>query len=534
MKAQLRSAGFDFAMLLLLFGVGTHVRMGRLGAALVNGDSVGPYWKAATILAGGGWSPRSHAVESGPALYWLHVLFVAGAGSLEEAFTRRFVAQALVAPLVYIAVRALTRDVDRGWSRAAALLAGGVFVFSAGLRQTLESGYQGYLAIEVAAAIVAALAVARRWGPMAGPALVLIPVAMMCHPFAVAYLPAGLAVALAIAWTGDRLARASVLVGLVAAAGLGLKRLRRLAEPALDSGTFDFAAIAAIPAGNDTGASLVEVVVGSLRAIPDHGGFVPLTLLGLLPPALAAAWSVERLREARGTVTMAAAVVVTLGVVGGAIGYLQPYHWRIAAPAVTVAAACVGARALAGIARPEAIVGVLLVGILAGTGLSWGPPVQGPSDLQRHAALAGIVSRGGGWVEFGTVGDRMWGSPVAVRLEQRLRRGPPEVIERAAVHLVLAGPPEALAAIERTTLDAPEIEAVATLPGGPESALLVVRLGDARASESWTERACATAAPLPLRVERRALDYLGFERPELKEAFISMWWDECTGGNIGW
>ena len=233
----------------------------------------------------------------------------------------------------------------------------------------------------------------------------------------------------------------------------------------------------------------------------------------------------------------ALAVAGTLGAVGAAMGYLQPYHWRIVAPIVVVAPACMLALALEP-TRPRAVwkgSGFVAFLILLAGLTSEGPPLVGPSDLDRNAALAGIVSaRGdGGWVEFGTVGKRMWGSPVAVRLEERLRRGPPLAAERGAVHLVLAGPPEALAEVEATTVDAPGVSVVTTLPGGPESVLLVVRLADARSSSAWTARACA-ASPDGLRIERRAIDYLKFERADLKEPFISMWWHGCTGGNVGW
>jgi len=521
-----RRLWIDAAALLLLFGVGASARLGRLGAALVNGDSVGPYWKAATILAGGGLVPRSHAPESGPALYWATLPFVAAADSLEDAYAARFVAQALVAPLVYVAVRAATAGAPGAASRVGALLAGAAFAFSVGLRQTLESGYQGYLSIELAAVITAAFALSLRRPGFATLGLVAVPLAMMCHPFAAAYLPGAVVASVVLAWRGPARTRGPLAVAAVVAVGLGFLRLRQLAAPAFDSGSFDPAALAAIPAGNRTGAGAVETVLGSLRGIPHHDGAG--WLLPLVGLAAVGLWSVRR-RELRAPASAAVAVAATLAAIGAAIGYLQPYHWRIAAPAVVVAVAVAGVRALP--ALPEWAPAVPALLIAARLAAPWGPPIEGPSDLDRHAALAGLttVPGAGGWVEFGTVGDRMWGSPVAVRLDARLRRGPPPAA-RAPLHLVLAGPPDDLERL--AALHAGGVTAVTTLPGGPQTALLVLRMDDPRASEAWTERACA-AVPR-LRIERRAIDYLNFEQPELSEPYISMWFDACTGANVGW
>jgi len=511
-----RDFGIDAASVLLLFGVGAHLRLGRLGAALVNGDSVGPYWKAATILGGAGWLPRSHAPESGPALYWAYVPFVALADSLEDAYAARFVAQALVGPLSYLAVRALTAGPLPATSRAVALAAGASLTFSAGLRQTLESGYQGYLSIELAAVVVAAFALAARRPGWAGAGLVAVPLAMMCHPLAVAYLlPALVLAAVAFRKAGPR-SRLGIATGLLVAAGLGVLRLRQLAEPAFDSGTFDPSALAAIPGGNATGEGGLATVLASLGGIPDHDGAGWLLLLALLVPA-------ALVKRARPAVAAAAGVVLGLAATGAAMDYLQPYHWRIAAPAVVTAVA-VAATYVVGPRGPAWMVAVPAAAVLLAGALPWGPPAPTPADHARIASVAQQTSRGG-WVEFGTAGDRMWGSPVAVRLEQSLRLG--GVASEGPVHLLIAGPEALLNTIRAVPGD---VEVLDLLPGDP--ALLLVALDDPRGSSAWTKAVCEVAPRF--RIERRAIDYLRIERPDLPEAFISMWWDACTGANVGW
>ena len=517
MANRARSWALDATAVVLLLAAGAHLRLGRLGAALVNGDSIGPYWKAATILDGGGWLPRSHAPESGPALYWLSTPFVALADSLDDAYAARFLAQALVAPLIYMAVR-LAKPVDA--SRVPAFLAASALALSAGLRQTLESGYQGYLSIEVAAFITVCFAAARPAPAALG--LIAVPVAMMCHPLAAAYLLPAVVAAVVVARSADLRGRILVTLGALVALGIGALRLRQLAGPAFDSGTFDFAAVAAIPGGNDTGVSAVGTLWSSLAGIPDQDGIgwpVPSALLTVLC-LLAVPRLGSRLRTP--SLFAASAVVVSLAGLGAAIGYLQPYHWRIVAPAVLAALAITATPFMPRLPPWAMAVPALL--LLARTALPWGPPISGPSDLDRHTAVSRLT-QDAGWIEFGTVGDQLWGSPAAVRLSQRLRGG--DVPMDRPVHLVIAGPEDVL----RGLPTGEGVHVVTLLPGGPETALLLVRLADPRASEAWTERVCGIAR---LRIERRAVDYLGFERPDLTEPFISMWWDRCTGANVGW
>ena len=81
--------------------------------------------------------------------------------------------------------------------------------------------------------------------------------------------------------------------------------------------------------------SAVGTLWSSLAGIPDQDGIgwtVPIALLTVLC-LLAVPRLGSRLRTP--SLFAASAVVVSLAGLGAAIGYLQPYHWRIVAPAVT-------------------------------------------------------------------------------------------------------------------------------------------------------------------------------------------------------
>ena len=93
------------ALLVLAYGLRTSV----LPHMALTSDSIGPYLKAWSITHGAGLLPSPHAPESGPGLYWLTLPLVLGADSLEDLFRRRALAQALLAPLLYLAVARFLR-----------------------------------------------------------------------------------------------------------------------------------------------------------------------------------------------------------------------------------------------------------------------------------------------------------------------------------------------------------------------------------------------------------------------------------------
>lgn len=458
-------------------------------------------------MAGGGFLPVPHAPESGPALYWLSSLFMIGADDLREAFARRYVFQAAVAPVVYLALA-------RATGRGVAVVAGLGLAVAPGLLQTLDSGYQGYLAPDVAAGVAAGLVVGLRSGARSTPvavALVAVPIAMMCHPLAIGLLPPVL-VAAAWAWREDRPGRVRLGIGLSLAAGLGIVRLVQLVispEPLWVAAT-----------SNASGASPIRVVADALFAIPGQDGALFLLLL------VAAAAFALRAGPARRLAGLFGLGLATLCLVGATIGYLQPYHLRILLPLAVTVVALGLAPVLRG--RRVALAGIGVV--LVGAGLLNAKAAQrGASDLDVHAtfgeAIRADAGDAGRWVEFATIGDHSWGSPAALVLDGLLRG---ESLDRlrspGPLYLVVTGEEGSVDPLAEN----PQGQEVVRRPLRRGLEAVVLRFDGPSRSALWTRSACLATRPARFRVERRAADWLAFVRPGYTDEFTSRWFDPCV------
>jgi hypothetical protein len=509
----------DVLVAALLLVAAAMFRLPRLDLVVLNADTIGPYLRAWTILNGDGLLPPSHAPESGPALYWISTLFLVGADGLHEAFGRRYLLQALIAPGLYLA---LVRPAGRG----GALLVGMLLAWSPGLIQTLDSGYHGYLAPDVAAVVVAGLFLGLggevRGRPIAA-ALPAVPLAMMCHPLAVALLPP-ICVAAGLAWRDDPKSRRALLVGSAVAVALGAVRLVQLAGAPGDGFLWDFAT------SNASGDGPLAVVLGSLAAVPRQDGgltavVMAVPLLGLHPGAAA---PVRRLAAGYFLATG------TMCVAGAVIGYLQPYHYRILFPF----AACLIGLAF-GLGTPSGSflhrrslpIGALSLLALLGAAASADVPDRGPSDLEMHRDLGARIAgdaADGHWIEFATVGTSSWGSPAALVLDGILAGRSIEPLRRAGpLYLVIAGPSEALSIIDGVSRPS-GVAPIASLDGAHPVRL--VRLDGPSRSRPWTRAVCEAVGPSRLRVERRSADWLAFVRPGFTDEFATRWFDPCVVG----
>ncbi len=493
-----------------VFVAAVALRWARLDLVVLNSDTVGPYLKAWTILSGDGLVPVSHAAESGPGLYWISTVFLVGADSLREAFARRYLLQAAVAPLIFFAL------VGRV-GRPTAFLAGALLAASSGLLQTLDSGYQGYLAPDVAALVVAGLVLGLRDDVRGGPvawALPAVPLAMMCHPFAAA-LVVPVVVGAVAAWRAES-SRPHLIAGVLAALGLGLVRLAQLADGPGDGYLWDHAV------SNSSAAGPLASVAAGFAAVPRQDGLLAAALLvAPVVPAVVGRGGTRLLAR------LYLAAVATLALAGGIIGYLQPYHLRILLPF----AVAVGALALAEAGSRRMVAGVAIAASVAAlTGGAWtASRVEvAAADLDVHAALGEAIATDAGeqgrWIEFATIESTPFGSPAALVLDGLLRGRPIEPLrEPGPLFLVVAGAPDALAGLGA----APTVARLPAVADGSRD-VVAVRFDGPSKSVPWTAAACASLAPRRLRVERRAADWLTYVRPGYTDEFTSRWFDPCV------
>ena len=504
----------DVGIALLLFGAAAAFRLARLDLVVLNSDTIGPYLRAWTILAGDGLLPAPHAAESGPALYWISTAFLAGADSLHEAFARRYLLQAAVAPLMYLALAGRA-------GRPLAALAASLLAASPGLLQTLDSGYQGYLAPDVAAVVVACLVLAAgdpfRARPVAI-ALPVVPVAMMCHPFALSLLLPVLGAA-ALAWRDDPRRRRELLVGAALAVGLGTVRLVQLAGGPGDGYLWSHAV------SNSSGAAVGEVIAAALAAIPRQDGVVAAALL--VAPGLAV---LRPSPAARRLGVLYAVALGSLAVAGAVIGYLQPYHARILLPFAIAVGAVAASTDEPGPVR-RSLPWALAAAVLAGGAWTASRVDRPVPDLDAHAAFGEAIAADaadGRWVEFATLGTPSWGSPAALVLDGLLRGRSAEPLRRPGpLYLVVAGPGGDVARLPGVAPNAPATLVAPARPVRGDRRAIVLRFDGPSRSGPWSAGACA-ASPEGLKVERRAADWLAFVRPGYTDEFTSRWFAPCV------
>lgn len=480
MSTVSRERLFDLAIVLALAAAGVAVRLWHLQWLPVHFDNTDPFirafawiadWRGA--LGGGaspGWSELIYPASApwlnqfGPGLVWSYAPLVAGASSLEEAFARRYVVQALMAPLLYLAVRVLTRErgkaarTDVYSSRAGALVAALAVGFTGEPMGTAGIGDQTMLAPEFAALVLAGCALAlRRPGPagflLAAAAL---PWAVMIHPMSIALTPGVLVVAAALWRRGRwRLVLGGGCLGLV----VFLPELIQLLQLRAEQGGV---LAEAVQSTNHASKTLAASAAGNLRGWWTLEPF-PLGPLLLGAPGLALAGIVWRLGRRSGswtspgrgisaaeaaTLSYAAvcANVVGLLVTGAVVGFLLPYHWRILLPGHALALGLLVhglavrwlpsvrlASPIARLAPLGAAVGAAL--LLAGvTAARLDRFDAGSGDIALHQGLAETIAADAGdaprWFDAIVVGypnhRYSWSFSPAVFLEQRMRGAPRE------------------------------------------------------------------------------------------------------------
>ncbi len=486
-----------------VFVAGMHVRLRVLPYALVSDDSIGPYLTAHGMGMGGGWLPEPHAVPFGPGLYWTHALLLAGASSLQDAFWRRAVFQALMAVVLYVALRrvlgpdtprqsAVTVAVQSAWpARLAAAVAAMALCCSHGLALSLQSSFEMYwapdlLAWVTAAALLVLLGGGDRWLLAA---MALIPLAIMVHPFSVAYLPGLLALTALVWWRGHRV----VVVASVALAGIGI--LPRLVQMQQIKAVDDQTGLAAVTQDVQGTAfadesALVVLVRHTLDAFT-HREPPPLGPALLVAPLvfavlLALLWRGRARWLPSGSLPPDGQPVglwllagwtavngVSLLVTGYLIGYLQSYHWRglmsvlavqlglVVYLAAVVAAGWLGPRVPAGV-RWGGIV-ACAVAVLALVALparreaaEWPAAPPGSGDLAAHAWVARVIQHDAHfeprWFDQVFLGEEAWrwGSSSALFLEQQMQHVPVDAFQPdGLLYLVVSGSGEIVETLRR-------------------------------------------------------------------------------------
>ena len=364
-------------------------RLRVVDQAVVGSDSLGPYLQAQAALFG--HLPRPPNPESGDALWAAAVPIVAMADSLTDAFTIRFIAGALVAPIGFAAAYHWTSErcsMARRW--AAGLAAGGILAFDPGLLDTLVSGARSYGAPELVGVLTLALALGLRGVPWApGVAMVGIAAAAGHHPLAIGVALGILPFAARLHRVhGGRVLRTALLIGGIAV----LPRLLRLIDLAA-CGEGPSACIAAVARSNvvdpEPWSRLIAVALHDRFAV-DFNGSLAVVVVGLVLALFC------RQRDHRWAVGFAALALAGILGVGLVNGYVRSYHLRIVAVPVAVATAL-------GLARvwPLAIVATAAFVHTQVDQLPVGPD---PGALSRHDAVASALPPGPLWV------DRVWWS----------------------------------------------------------------------------------------------------------------------------
>jgi len=388
---RLRRGLPDAAALLLVGGLALVQRLWMATHAAVHEDSFAPFLIATEILWQGTLLPQPWAPESGYGLYYTVAPAFVGADSVIDLFRNVYALGALVAPIAYVGLRwgplAPRRD-DESFgapravaeARLAGLTAACWLAFSPELCDTLLNGARTYHAPFWTTVVTCGvlLALARR--PF-GTWLVLLclPMAMMNHPYAAAYL-------LPTALLLPRLVRAAgwpgFVLALVGGVALSVPRLLDLWHSVMGPDTATHLESLA-RSNRATPIALWEVASSFRAAFPlsisrpglIHGWLMLAPLLLLVPrrgvPAPGAS------SEKRGSLWYA--LFTLLGLVGFTgiallVYHLDHYHFRVLLPALVSAGAWALVRTIRWVPRLDRVsdramaVSLPLVGLFAGLG----------------------------------------------------------------------------------------------------------------------------------------------------------------------
>ena len=367
-------------------------RLRSLDQASIGSDSLGQFLPG---LAPGTLPPPPNP-EAGYALWVTAAPLVAAAGSLEELLTLRFVLGALIAPLGFLAAWSVARQ----RRLLAGSITGAVLAVDSGLVDTLVSAFRGYGAPELlAGAALCLLAWSGRAGTIAG--VVLLIVAAGHHPFAAGAV-AG--VVLILPWQDRKTMAAAVLIGLLVA----IPRLLWIGSMA-DCGDGILGCLSPIALGSSEPLGRWALLQ---RAMSDRAGELST---GLIPLLVGLA-----LCRDRRTLLLAVGAAAGVMLLALSVHSLRPYHLRIVAAPLAIAAG----------------VGLARVGWMGGIGGLWAalalalhpPPLGDPGAIARHDAAAAELAAipAPVWVEGAWYGGPIALEPAGVVLSACLQGQPPE------------------------------------------------------------------------------------------------------------
>jgi len=518
-QGRLRGRGWfiDLLVFAAIAAAGIVVRLWNLEAFPLHFDVVDPFLRAQAWLTDwqlalrGEWNPgwiellRPASApwlnQFGPGLVWSYVPLVAGASSLEEAFARRYVFQALMAPLTYLVVRGIlahTGDAERAGqsldvSRPAAFLAALAVGFTGEPFGTAGLGDQTMLAPEAGLVVVLACALAIRWpGSLGFPlAAAALPWAAMIHPMTIVIAP-GFALVTVVVWR--RVGGRRALIGLVIAAVFSIPEVLHLAEMKWRQGGSAFSdTLGYTSSFHRRPLELLSVASRAWLSLEPRGAgplllVAPGVLLGVaawqgrrggLGPLMRGVWR----RASRGTdrgadsalqrdlgvfgLVVVANLVALVGL-GMVTGLLMPYHWRIVLPGHAVAlgfAAYLLATRLAARASPPiwlarsldgGIAIVALLALIGASALRLDRIPLGNGGVAVHRSLAQTIADDAGdeprWFDAIVLGygehPFSWSFTPAIFLEQRMAGASRERFAHPGyLYVTVSGPPGEIEAV---------------------------------------------------------------------------------------
>jgi len=609
----------DTCVFLALFFTGAILRLHWLPATQLDENTVFPYTKALYLLSNWSFDPlpdfsRFDAswfmppvfhrdAHFGPGLTWAHLTFLAAADSMGQSVARRLILQSTAAPVLYLALRmGLQRleskphlspfaSLEAAWPSVIAAL---VAALAVGFTQ-MPYGILGptddtYIAPELstwyaAAAVVALLARRPRFLLLAFPTLAFT---MMVHPFTVCYA-LGCIVIVITAWF--RRQRVHLAAGLALAAVVAVPEVVQVFG-IVTSGEAMSETTGLCDPERRTFAWLLSTSASTIDQLePRSLGL--LLLLGL--PVTCAALGIMTVFDLRRASTLlkwrqprslhrgvllctiwCVANLVGLLFAGTLVGCLQPWHWSLVLPSMSIQLGLAvyllvrglrGSKAWGVVALSRAALVLLTAAVIWQAAdiarTHWAKEPYGYAHLETCRDLAHTIQADVGaddrWIEAITLdhSDRgyPWVYPPALFIEQRLTPGvPPESFNLdGLLYLIVDGPPEDIQSLggamgwDVGTPDSPvsagsgdrtpndpqpaigyeNIHLLAVSKPTPSVHLLLVRIVKARESAQWTGDLCDLFPDQRVRTHLDTLDYLSLTPAAWTWKEFDVWFDPC-------
>jgi len=373
--------------MLALWGVAAWHRLKVLNETVIGSDSLGPYLQAQAALFGN--LPRPPNPESGDALWFLMLPFVALAENLSELFALRFCVGALVAPLGFAAAYHWLSPTVQSTRRWAASITAGIFLaFDPGLLDTLVSGARSYGAPELMGATTLLLAMGLRQYPWALPLMAVTFVAAVGHhPLALGMALGGMVMISSLhRANGGRTIKLALILGGIAC----IPRILRLAA-IMNCGESILGCLGQVAQSNIVEPEPWSTLV--FKAVHDRW-VVDLDVAGWL--LLAGLLSLLLCTEKEHRKAAHWAIFGTIGIllIGVLNGYVRSYHLRITAVPVAVAAAM-------GLSRAWPVA-LMASGVFIWRTHALLPVGPDPGALARQDLVTGQLPQQALWV------DRIW------------------------------------------------------------------------------------------------------------------------------